>query len=259
MMGGRVHEKIDELHKQYGPAVRIAPDELCFFTAQSIKDIYSRAGPGTPQKSRVHYQTPINGVDHVTTALDDSVHKRQRSLIAWGLTGARTKSQEPLVTRYVDMFIKGLEREAENGPVDIMTWFNYTTFDITGDLIFAESFDCLKNNKLHPWIQLTFGAVKALAYINAARAFPPLGPVLMSLIPKSILQKGIDHFNLSAEKADRRIAMETNRDDLMSGMLKNGFTEDHGAHLKGGKLLSRAEIHSNAYMCDLNKRMSIMI
>ncbi|KAF2465311.1 cytochrome P450 [Lindgomyces ingoldianus] len=224
-LSGRSHLRMLELHKQYGPVVRIGPNRLTFFPGQSLKDIYNRTGPRSFKKNRPYYMPPPNNVDH--------------------LVGEGLKTQEALVTQYVDAFIQGLSAASQKGLVEISAWFNYTTFDITGDLMFGDSFGCLRNNKLHPWIQLMFSAIKALVFLGVVKQFPTLDWLLMKLVPKSILQKGVDHFNLSAEKVDMRIAMGNEKNDLMSGMLKNGLSEKHGQH-RG--IMSRAEIHSNSYI-----------
>ncbi|KAF2186550.1 benzoate 4-monooxygenase cytochrome P450 [Zopfia rhizophila CBS 207.26] len=248
MLRGRVHKDFMNLHKQYGPVARVSPNQLAFFTAQSFQDIYNRTGSRNFKKDRTYYESPPNGVDHLVCAVDDAVHLRHRKLLAWGFSGEGLRTQESLVMRHVDAFIQGLDKETPRGKVDICAWFTYTTFDITGDLMFGEPFGCLQESRLHPWIQLTFNAIKALVFIGAAKQFPAFYAVLMRIIPKSILQKGIDHFNLSAEKVDKRLGMGTARPDFMSAMLKNGLSEKDGHYQENEKIMSRAELHSNAYI-----------
>ena len=153
------------------------------------------------------------------------------------------------------MLILKLGEEVKRGSdgrkadVDIKSWMNYTTFDITGDLMFGESFNCLKQGELHPWIGLIFDSIKALSFLGAVNQFPLLNSVLQKMIPRSVVQKGLDHFDLGARKVDRRLQMGTARPDFMSAMLKNGLSEKEGQYDENNKIMSRAELHSNAFMC----------
>ncbi|KAF2119514.1 benzoate 4-monooxygenase cytochrome P450 [Lophiotrema nucula] len=252
MIKGKIHLDLLSIHKQYGPVARVGPNMLAFFTAQSWKDIYGRTGARSFDKDPMYYEIPVNDVAHLVCAIDNEQHARQRKLVAGGFSGDALRSQEGLVMGYVDLFIQGLEKEiaaGKGGKVDLGEWFNYTTFDITGDLMFGESFDCLKDNALHPWIKLTFASVKAVTWISAARQFAGLYGLLMKMIPKKLIQEYEDHFRLSSEKADARLKMGTKRPDFMSGILRNGFSEVHDKKaLEKEKVMSRAELHSNAYL-----------
>ncbi|ORY06385.1 cytochrome P450 [Clohesyomyces aquaticus] len=146
--------------------------------------------------------------------------------------------------------------ESEKGPVEVSPWYNYTTFDISGDLVFGESFGCLQDGRLRPWIQLTFTAIKAWVYSGAVHQSPaleraalPIGSITVrKSIPKSLLQKEIDNFNLSAAKTGKRIELGSKRTDMMTGVLKAGLTEEKGQSNDSRKTISRAEVHSNVFV-----------
>jgi hypothetical protein len=62
-------------------------------------------------------------------------------------------AQETVIQGYVGQFIRGLGQQAEaskTGLVSLGSWFNFATFDIIGDLAFAESFDCLEKGVMNP-------------------------------------------------------------------------------------------------------------
>jgi cytochrome P450 len=46
----------------------------------------------------------------------------------------------------------------------------------------------------------------------------------------------------------RRMSMTTTRHDFFSNILRNGVSDSHDSSLKEKKVMSRAEIHSNAYL-----------
>lgn len=150
---------------------------------------------------------------------------------------------------YVDALMQRLDTLSSSGPVSINDWFNSTIFDIAGALIFGEDFACLSEGRLHPWIGLLFISIKTLVYTFAVKSYPELEWLLMKMVPRSLLRKQMHHFNLTAAKVDRRIAMGAEKPDLMSGVLKNGFSEKHGQKRPQKEdVLSRDELHANAYM-----------
>lgn len=255
-MRGRTHLDITGLHARYGPVVRIGPNELAFNSPEAFRDIYgARPGHESFAKDRSHYVLPPNGVDHLVSAVNDATHARQRKLLAYAFSERSLRVQEGLIRGYVDMLITKLREQGESvvgghrqAKVDMKSWMNYTTFDITGDLMFGEPFECLKQSELHPWIALIFNSIKAISLMGVVNQFPLLNAVLTSLIPKSFIQKGLDHFNLGARKVDRRLETGTERPDFLSAILKNGLSEKEGQYEEDEKIMSRAEIHSNAFM-----------
>lgn len=252
VLRGYNHLDVAALHETYGPVVRISPNELAFNTSKAFQDIYGARSGGCFLKDRSHYLPPANGVDHLVCAVDHSVHARQRKLLVHAFSDRALREQEDLIQGYVDTLISKLYLEINKGgseaSVDIKQWMNYTTFDITGDLMFGESFDCLKESQLHPWIQLIFKSMKALAIAGVVQQFSLLRMLLTLLAPKELTRMAKQHFDITAQKVDRRLEARITRPDFISALLQNGLSEDEGQCLDGGKILSRAEIHSNAFM-----------
>jgi hypothetical protein len=249
ILRGHPHLDVLALHELYGPVVRIAPDTLAFNSAQAFRDIYSlRPGHQAFLKDRAEYTLPPNGVAHLVSALDDASHARQRRLMAPAFSERSIRALEGLVRGHVDTLIAKLRELKDKGELDIKSWMNYTTFDITGDFVFSEPFGCLEEGVLHPWIGLIFNAIKMASMLGVVNQFPLLNAALKRCIPKSLVQKSLDNFKFSAEKVDRRLDLQTERPDVISAILKHGLSEEEGQYEKREKVMSRSEIHSNAYM-----------
>ncbi|KAJ5475121.1 Cytochrome monooxygenase lcsI [Penicillium diatomitis] len=247
---GYNHLDVLALHEQYGPVVRLGPRELAFFTARAFRDVHlSRPGGCLPKDPSTYSPTP-NGVDNVVTTLNQVVHARQRRLLAPAFSERALKEQEGLIMGYIDTLIAKLRAQVQRGSsvVDMKDWFNFTLFDITGDLMFGQSFDCLRDSQLHSWIGLTFASVQYLSINAAARQFPLVSKALDAMIPKHLKQKSVDHFNLAARRVDHRLESNTARPDFISAFLQNGLgtTNDHDG--KTTKTMSRAELHANAFI-----------
>lgn len=69
----------------------------------------------------------------------------------------------------MDKLLAGIHQACASGkPVNAEAWYNWTTFDITGELIFGETFDCLDGNtSSHSWIESLLGTIHFGAYIQA--------------------------------------------------------------------------------------------
>jgi hypothetical protein len=63
----------------------------------------------------------------------------------------KLREQEPLIKSYIDVLISNMREDAREGRAsDVVLYFNWTAFDIVGDLSFAQSFDALKTRTTHP-------------------------------------------------------------------------------------------------------------
>ena len=78
-----------------------------------------------------------------------------RRLLSHAFSEAALQEQEPLITSYFDLLIHKLHEQIAgpaDGVVDIVRWYNFTTFDLIGDLCFGESFHALENGEYHYWV-----------------------------------------------------------------------------------------------------------
>lgn len=162
------------------------------------------------------------------SAIDPQEHARIRKLLSPGFTTRALSAQEPVLYRYVNLLVERLsdlatsQAQGREGQAefDIGPWFNFTTFDVFGDLGFGESFDCLENSRYHPWIALLFNSVKAASFVAAVRFYPLLQRILMKCIPKSLKDMQRQHFNQIVDKVHRRLNWELERPDLMSHVIR---------------------------------------
>lgn len=240
------------MHNRYGPVVRTAPNVVSFNSGEAFKEIYGyRPDHLRFEKHRGAYVVPYNGVDHIVSAVNHETHARHRRLLSHVFSERELKGQEGLIRTLVDtMIIKLREKvwDGEGNNVDLASWMNFITFDITGDLMLGEPFGSLKDGKTHPWVESLFDSVKALAVVGVLTQYPFLQAMARKLIPKSLSQKEADHFNFGAQKADQRLERGAERPDFMSAIMKNGFSEKEGRYQENEKIMSRSEIHSTAFL-----------
>ena len=78
-----------------------------------------------------------------------------RRLLSHAFSDAALREQEQLITHYLDLLIEKLHQQivsTAQGKVNFVQWYNFTTFDILGDLCFDESFGALENGQYHSWV-----------------------------------------------------------------------------------------------------------
>jgi cytochrome P450 len=219
---GRYVTVMSQLHEKYGDTVRIGPNNLSFSSSTAFKDILA-IKPGRPQltKDPVMYNVPINGVHSILTTPSDADHARYRRLLAHGFSEKAMREQEPLIKGYVDLLIQRLREHAKDGPQDMVAWYNWTTFDLIGDLTFNEPFSCLENATYHPWIEFVFGGVKAAQLLSQARKFPLFRSILMFLFRKKLIAARLKGAEFTKAKVDHRIRAETDRLDFLGYVLRH--------------------------------------
>lgn len=90
---------------------------------------------------------PMPGVTTLTMA-DDVNHTRQRRALAHAFSLKALMEQEDILQGYVSKFIAGLKAMSDRGEMfNLVNWYNFTTFDIIGDLAFGEPFGCLDRGR----------------------------------------------------------------------------------------------------------------
>ncbi|KAJ3545029.1 hypothetical protein NM208_g2727 [Fusarium decemcellulare] len=227
---GKWERKLEQFHNQYGPAVRFTHKDVSFITVDAFKKIYGHKNNPDRifEKDKSFYKSPRGQVD-LTTA-DNEGHRRGRRILAHAFSERALRGQEDIMQEYVGKFISQLTSRANHGDiVDIVKWFNFTTFDIIGDLAFGEPFGCLDSGGYHPWVRKIFESVKIIPFAVAIERLG-LGKTMYMLTPPSLKKGEEEHFQLSKATALKRIkSRSTEREDFMSYILRHndekGMTE----------------------------------
>ncbi|KAI9736993.1 MAG: hypothetical protein M1834_000582 [Cirrosporium novae-zelandiae] len=221
-VNGSYHLQIFNLHEKYGPVVRIAPDELSYISAEAWKNIYGhrRVGELEMAKSSKWYTNASLGESLLIANRED--HNRVRRQLSHGFSNRSLKEQEALIKSYVDSMIEKLKKNSHGGetPLDVVSWYNFTTFDIMGDFIFAESFHCLDSEGYHDWVKSVYTSIKAHAYNRAMQHIPGTSRLAKWLTPANLLEKLYYFQRMTRERVQRRLAYKIERPDFLSNILK---------------------------------------
>lgn len=242
---------IQKLHQQYGEVVRLAPSECSFISAETAwQDIYGfHTGKNKSenyQKSPYWYPVPYSGSPSMLVA-DDAGHSRMRKNLSHAFSDRALREQEPLIQELIDLLIQRLNERAEQGneETDIMSWFNFATFDIIADLTFGEPLNCLRDRGYHPWVKMMLGTFKAGGLMAIRRTYPlvAFSDYLVSLVKdnsSAALKARIDFAKGVTQSVHERLDKKTDRADFFSAVIKNQGM--------GDKALTPPEMVSNALL-----------
>ncbi|EOD50699.1 putative cytochrome p450 protein [Neofusicoccum parvum UCRNP2] len=242
---GRQVRWIHALHKKYGTVVRVGPKQLSFIDGRAWKDIYGHrtGGRASNHKDEQFYSKPINGIDSLITEPSDAEHGRIRKIFANAFSHKALVEQEPLIRKYAELLVSqtsaAAAAAAATSPFDLVKLYNFTTFDIMGDLTFGEPLHLLRTNKYTPWVDAVFGGFKAGDLARITLEYPLLRAIWTLATPRRLAAMRRAHFQHSADRVERRLAAESPRPDIWSLALRDG---GDGARLERGKMHSNAAL-----------------
>ncbi|KAI4643954.1 hypothetical protein J4E85_010836 [Alternaria conjuncta] len=223
---GTFAKKVLKYHEKYGDMVRTSPNSISINGTIGWPEVFGLSRSGRPEFGRWHefYQGGDTSRKSIFPSSRED-HRRQRRVMAHAFSDAAIKGQEALIMEYVDKLFAHLHKDAaQHTPTDVVKWFNFTTFDIIGDLALGESFHCLDSSDYHPWVSMIFAGIRAGAQIVALMKMPGLSWILRLMISKEDMQTRHNNRIMSDEKVERRLALGAapgGRKDIMTYILRN--------------------------------------
>ncbi|KAI2643132.1 putative cytochrome P450 monooxygenase [Xylaria nigripes] len=220
---------VRKLHKRYGPIVRIAPDELVFCSTQAWQDIYGvkkvdrrdTLNPPELPKYNFFYRVFDNIPISIINA-DYQEHSMLRRELSHGFSDRSLREQEPIIGSYINLFISRLKTEVQKTSFQNMReWYNWTTFDLIGDLSFGVEggFGCLQKLETHRWVTVI---TKIISHTSKVQALCRLGlrQPMMWLSRSGFLAEN-EHQKLVYEKVRQRMGVHHERPDFLEGLIRN--------------------------------------
>jgi hypothetical protein len=191
---GKSHIFMPNLHKKYGPIVRIAPNEVLVCSEDAVRLAY---GAGTRFIKGSWYQacaTPKRGADEgldLLTEMNMDKYRMQRRAIGPAYSVAGMEKHEHLLASYIETYIAKLKsfdgKEIDLAEwmhiyaLDALSWFTLSTsLDYTakghdgGNLVSSDSiWSCFTTIGLFP------------TYVDIMHSIPKIGGLL--ILPASLL------------------------------------------------------------------------
>ncbi|KAI1840221.1 hypothetical protein JX265_010783 [Neoarthrinium moseri] len=146
---GHRAERVDELHKKWGPVVRIQPNQFSIADDEAIPVIYGHKN-GFPKSD--YYDAFISMKPGIFSTRDKAVHVAKRKRVAHVFAPKSLGQFEPYIHSNLAILVRQLDSITMNqrkpdgwAYLDCLPWFNFTAFDIIGDLAFGGSFGMLES------------------------------------------------------------------------------------------------------------------
>jgi hypothetical protein len=139
------------------------------------------------------------------------------------------REQETILQTYINFFSDTLRDNAkQNIPIDIVKALNWVTFDIIGDLCFAESFQNLELRRLHPFLTDVFNSVRLVTSLNELYTISTFRLMIDAMLKLLSPEGGFPFIAYSRQLVGKRIKQGTTRPDFMSRVLEHNRDDGTG-------------------------------
>ena len=106
--------KVQELHKQYGPIIRINPYELHISDPEFYDELYSN----DKKADKWEWSTKAHAVDlSILATIDHDTHKMRRSALNGFFSMQRARALHPVVQERVDTLVSRFKEYKDSGKV----------------------------------------------------------------------------------------------------------------------------------------------
>jgi hypothetical protein len=144
---GRTHLDHIELHRKYGPVVRIAPNEVSVSSPEAARTLLS-AG-------KRFFKTPFYGVfpppenPDIFTETREDVHAIKKRVANVPYSMAAMQQLSPFIDDTIELLIKKIDEHiaARRGVFDLGDYLHYFAFDVLGEVAFSRSFGFLAEGR----------------------------------------------------------------------------------------------------------------
>ncbi|QYS92607.1 Cytochrome P450 [Trichoderma simmonsii] len=217
---GDLWQTFEDMHRKYGPWIRIAPNELSTTAPEAWKELY--ASNPLPIKDPNSSTPPPNGIHSLFTA-GGQTHRRLRGIFVNGFSSKALRGQSPILEEYANQFIERVGREvSKSATLDIAKLYGYVAFDIITDLTYGESIHGLEGDSSHSWIERYYIQSKVATFRNLVSHFPPLDWLFDAVLGRLTADKRMQNFREVGRKLDRRLQLDEKahgREDLLSPVM----------------------------------------
>ncbi|CAG8024629.1 unnamed protein product [Penicillium salamii] len=157
LMGGQYTFQIAEMHRKYGPIVRISPFELHIDDPEYYDILYSR---DKPRNKSLHLTGMFGAPASAFGSVDHRRHRIRRQPMNPFFSQQRIRTLEPMLRTMVDKLCTGLRAWKErNVPLHLYHAFNAYTTDVVVEYSMGESFHYLDDPDFTPQWSKTIEAI----------------------------------------------------------------------------------------------------
>lgn len=241
---GNSHLRMIDLHRRYGPVVRIAPDELSFSSPEAARLLLS-AGKGF-HKTRFYDVFPPPENPDIFTETREAVHAQKKRVVGVPYSMANMQQLAPYIDKTIDLLLSKLNQCVDrSGQVNLGDWLHYFAFDVLGEVAFSRPFGFLQSGvdvegAIHAidqsqWYNGIVGQVPELDFLLRRN---PLWKYVPALRTEKALITSMTLKTLDERKPFGK-AVATDRKDLLQSLIEG--------HLKDPEKFAEGDVFAVAH------------
>ncbi|KAI0023898.1 cytochrome P450 [Xylariomycetidae sp. FL0641] len=234
-LSGRLHEHLRKVGEDYGPLVRIGPNELLSTDPDVLRMMSAVRSPYT---KGIFYETGriVPGEDTVVSLRDEGEHRALRAKMGTAFGG---KENEGFgfgagIDRQILEFMKLLDTKylsnaKEYRPVQFFQKVSFFTLDVIGDISFGSAFGYLRED--HDMYRFNEMHEESLGFMNIVSVMPSLTKIfytwpLSKLLPSEGDQIGFGRLmGVAKSFVNKRLKPGAKpQKDMMQAFIHSGMT-----------------------------------
>lgn len=128
-LAGNRTTTLHNLHKRYGPAVRVGPKEVSYANVEAVKEIYSQQTQYMKAPIYDDFSKPYIGIFSMRNKAE---HSQRRRLLSHAFSQSNLNNTEPLIKQKVEKLVTIIDGQAGKLQ-DMLLLFRLLAFDIIGN------------------------------------------------------------------------------------------------------------------------------
>ncbi|KAI9768776.1 MAG: hypothetical protein M1839_003961 [Geoglossum umbratile] len=206
------------LHEQYGPVVRIAPNQISYADEKAWTDIYGSTLHAKSGFERDNGVVDLLGGDMINPNSSipraQQMNSRMRRTFSPGLTRQALVSQQPIIVGHIDGMVKAISRNLENAH-NVINLVQFTAYNLFSDLFLGESLNLFEDPKYRPWVYTFPAFAKGTAVVSELQHYGLARSVLKFAVAKFSRKHRDAFISFANERFNRRLAKGNDRQDLL--------------------------------------------
>ncbi|KAB5575347.1 cytochrome P450 [Coniochaeta sp. 2T2.1] len=222
MMKGDFHETIVDLHEEYGPIVRIAPNEVIISDKTAIREIYSTT-QGRDFLKTDYYDAFKAFRPTIFGQRDPHLHAKRKRIVSHGYSMSALQAMETYVQSRLQIFLTKMRSFSLTGEtINLSKWCHFFAFDVIGELAFSEGFGMLESGVEDEHIRLIEVQMEFGSTVGMVPFLQPLTKWTFLPVPwLRSLQAGRERLKeLTQSRVERRRNKVSDRKDILGRLIE---------------------------------------
>ncbi|OOF94853.1 hypothetical protein ASPCADRAFT_171194 [Aspergillus carbonarius ITEM 5010] len=168
-----LYQVLDDLHKSYGPFVRIGPSDLSITHSDAVNIVYRFRSVCTKSP---FYDLGAPG-QSLHSQRNKAAHDQRRRVWSLGFSNKALRVYEKRLRVYRQKLMDLMASVGEGQAINVSEYLNWYSYDVMGDLAFSRTFGMLDASANHWAIQILNGMLMPLEFSVPIWALRLLGSI----------------------------------------------------------------------------------